>query len=60
LEVAVKKMHLQLNQGKTKYMTVTKKICTDGPPHLEIGSYKFETVFSKEVMPLKVTSLSQF
>jgi hypothetical protein len=46
LEKAAKKMHLQINQGKTKYMTVTKKICMDGPSYLEIGSYKFETVYS--------------
>jgi hypothetical protein len=46
LEKAAKKMHLQKNQGKTKYMPVTKKLCTDGPPYLEIGSYKYKTVFS--------------
>jgi hypothetical protein len=28
LEKAAKKMHLQINQGKAKYMPVTKKICT--------------------------------
>jgi sorting nexin-29 len=46
LEKAAKKMHQQINQGKTKYMPVTKKICTDGPTYLEISSYKFETVYS--------------
>jgi hypothetical protein len=46
LEKAAKKMHLQINQGKTKYMPVTKKIHIDGPPYLETGSYKFETVYS--------------
>jgi hypothetical protein len=46
LEKAARKMHLQINQGKTKYMPVTKKICTDGPTYLEIGPYKFETVYS--------------
>jgi hypothetical protein len=43
LEKAAKKMHLQINQEKTKYIPVTKKICADGP---KIGSYKFETVYS--------------
>jgi hypothetical protein len=37
---AAKKMHLQMNQRKTK------KICTDSPTYLENGSYKFETVYS--------------
>jgi hypothetical protein len=37
-------MHQQINQGKTKYMPVTKKICTDGPTYLESSSCKFETV----------------
>jgi hypothetical protein len=46
LEKAARKLHLQINQGKTKYMPVTKKICTDGPTYLEIGLYKFETVYS--------------
>jgi hypothetical protein len=46
LEKAAKKMHLQINQGKTKYVPVTKKIYMDGPPYLEIGCYKFETVYS--------------
>jgi sorting nexin-29 len=46
LEKAARKMHLQINQGKTKYMPVTKKIYTDGPTYLEIGPYKFETVYS--------------
>jgi hypothetical protein len=45
-EKAGRKMHLQINKGKTKYMPVTKKICTDGPTYLEIGPYKFETVYS--------------
>jgi DNA topoisomerase IB len=27
LEKAARKTHLQINQGKTKYMPVTKKIC---------------------------------
>jgi hypothetical protein len=45
LEKAARKMHLQINQGKTKYMPVTKQICTDGPTYLKIGPYKFETKF---------------
>jgi hypothetical protein len=45
-EKAARKMHLQINQGNTKYMPVTKKVCTDGPTYLEIGSYKFEIVYS--------------
>jgi hypothetical protein len=46
LEKAAKKMHLQINQGKTKYMPVTNKICTDVPTYLEIGSHIVETVYS--------------
>jgi hypothetical protein len=46
LEKATRKMHLQINEGKTKYKPATKKICTDGPTYLEIGPYKFETVYS--------------
>jgi sorting nexin-29 len=46
LEEAAKKMHLQINQEKTKYMPVTKKACTDGPSHTDIGSCKFEIVHS--------------
>jgi hypothetical protein len=43
-ENAVKKIHLQINQAKN--MPVTKEICTDGPTYLEIGCYKFDTVYS--------------
>jgi hypothetical protein len=46
LERAAKKMNLQINQNKTKYMPVTKSECASGPVHIEIGSYKFETVCS--------------
>jgi hypothetical protein len=46
LEIAAKKMNLQINQNKTKYMPVTKNECANGPIHIEIGSYKFETVCS--------------
>jgi hypothetical protein len=46
LEKEAMKMHLQINQGKTKYVTVTKKICTHSPPYLEIGSCRFETAYS--------------
>jgi hypothetical protein len=45
LEKAARKMHQHINEGK-KYIPVTKKICTDGPTYLEIGPYKFETVYS--------------
>jgi hypothetical protein len=45
LERAAKK-NLQINQNKTKYMPVTKNECANGPVHVEIGSYKFETVCS--------------
>jgi hypothetical protein len=31
---------------KNKIYAITKKICTDGPTYLEIGPYKFETVYS--------------
>jgi hypothetical protein len=44
LEKAAKKMNLQINQNKTKYMPVTKNECANGPVHIEIGSYKCETV----------------
>jgi hypothetical protein len=44
LERAAKKMHLQINQGKTKYMQVIKKDCTNRPALVEIGSYEFEVV----------------
>jgi transaldolase len=43
---AAKKTNLQINQNKTKYMPVTKNECASGPVHIEIGSYKFETVCS--------------
>jgi hypothetical protein len=33
LEKAARKMNLQINEGNTKYMPVTKKICTDGPTY---------------------------
>jgi hypothetical protein len=39
-------MNLQINQNKTKYMLVTKNECANGPVHIEIGWYKFETVCS--------------
>jgi hypothetical protein len=41
---AAKRMNLQINQNKTKYMPVTKNECDSGPVHVEIGSCKFETV----------------
>jgi hypothetical protein len=44
LERATKKMHLQINQDKTKYTQVTKKDCTNGPAHVEIGTCEFEVV----------------
>jgi hypothetical protein len=44
LEKAAKKMHLQINQEKTKYMPITKKGCSGSPPLIENDSYKFETV----------------
>jgi hypothetical protein len=47
-------MHLQINQGKTKYMPVTKKIYTDDPTYLEISSYKFETFYSFVYLGLEV------
>jgi hypothetical protein len=46
LERAAKKMHLQINQDKTKYVPVTKKDCINRLAHIEIGSYKFEVVHS--------------
>lgn len=44
MEMQKKKM--QINQNKTKYMTVTTTDCTNGPAHIEIGSCKFEVVHS--------------
>jgi sorting nexin-29 len=46
LEKAAKKMHLNVNQEKTKYMPVTRKDCTSYPSYIEIESYKFEIVHS--------------
>jgi hypothetical protein len=46
LKKAAKKMHLNINQEKTKYMPVTRKDCTSYPSYIEIGSYKFENVHS--------------
>jgi sorting nexin-29 len=40
------KMHLQINEDETKHMPVTKKDCTNGLAHIEIGSCKFEVVHS--------------
>jgi 4-hydroxy-L-threonine phosphate dehydrogenase PdxA len=46
LEKAAKKMGLQVNKGKAKYMPVTKKDYAHISSHIEIGSYQFETVHS--------------
>jgi hypothetical protein len=46
LEKAAREMHLNINQGKTKYMPVTKKDCSKIRSHIEIDSYRFETVHS--------------
>jgi hypothetical protein len=46
LEKAAREMHLNINQGKTKYMPVTKKDCSKIPSHIKIDSYKFEAVHS--------------
>jgi sorting nexin-29 len=46
LEKAAKKMHLNINQEKTKYMPVTRKDCTSYPSYIEIRSYEFEIVHS--------------
>jgi hypothetical protein len=43
LERVAKMMNLPINQNKTKYMPVTKNESTNGPVHIEIGSYKSET-----------------
>jgi hypothetical protein len=55
LERAAKKMNLQINQNKTKYMPVTKNECANGPVHIEIGSYKFETVATSSTLDQKLT-----
>jgi hypothetical protein len=39
---AAKDMNQFINQGKTKYMSVTKKSHANYPHHLEVGSYKFQ------------------
>jgi hypothetical protein len=44
MEKAAREMHLNINQDKTKYMPVTKKDCSKIPSHIEIDSYRFETV----------------
>jgi hypothetical protein len=54
LEKAAKKMHLQINQDKTKYMPITKKGCAGGIPWIEIDSYKFETVHNFNYLGSKV------
>jgi hypothetical protein len=46
LEKSAKKMHLNINQEKTKYMSLTKEDCTNYPSYIEIRSYKFEIVHS--------------
>jgi sorting nexin-29 len=46
LQRAAKKVNLQITQNKTKYMPVTKNECANRSVHIEIGSYKFETVCS--------------
>jgi hypothetical protein len=64
LEKAARKMHLQINRGKTKYVPVTKNICTHSPPYLEIGSYKFETAYSFNIWDqrstIKMISMSAY
>jgi hypothetical protein len=39
-------MNLFINQGKTKYMPVTKKSHANYPHHLEVGPYKFQVIRS--------------
>ena len=39
-------MTLFINQEKTKYMPVTKKSQPNYPHHLEVGSYKFQVIYS--------------
>ena len=46
LAKAATRMHLQINEGKTKYVPVTRKDCYVGPKNLEIASYKFDIVHS--------------
>ena len=43
---AAKSMNLFINQEKTKYVTVPKKIHTNYPHYLEVGPYKFQAVHS--------------
>jgi hypothetical protein len=54
LEKAAKKMNLQINQEKTKYIPITKKGCVGGPPLIETDSYKFETVHNFTYLGSKV------
>jgi sorting nexin-29 len=46
LEKAGREMHLDINQGKTKYMPVTKRDCSKTPSHIATDSYRVETVHS--------------
>jgi hypothetical protein len=54
LEKAAKKMHLNINQEKPKYMPVTRKDCTSYPSYIETGSYKFEIVHSFTYLGSKI------
>jgi hypothetical protein len=42
---AAEKLHLQINQEKTKYIPKTKKGCVGGLLLIETDSYKFETAY---------------
>jgi sorting nexin-29 len=46
IEKAAKKMNLQINEGKTRYMPITQKEHTKGPSFIEVNGYKFEVVCS--------------
>ena len=51
LEKIAKCINLLINQEKTKYMLVTKKRY---PSYLEVGSYKFQVVYSLTVIMISV------
>ena len=46
LEKEAKGMNLHINQEKTKYMPVTKKIHASYPHYLDVGPYKFQVIHS--------------
>jgi hypothetical protein len=46
LKKAAKDMNLLINQEKTKYIAVTKKIYARYRRYLQVGPYKFQAIHS--------------